>query len=523
LSGKGFYGLAALSGFFVGGTLLTDPQLPTHYLLFLCLVPLWLAWWPESSGRRIFLGGWLTQFIFTLIGFSWISHTVREFSHLSAPVSLLVLVLYAALAHLHIPLAGWIWWKLFFTYPAWVRLLALPLITNLFERVMPMIFDWHLGYAWFFLRWPGFHLADTIGFIGLSAVALLMNAALLGAWLSRRNSLKWIRPLAAGGLLLAMVAGAAKWRESSLVPPNEEIKVMVVQANIGNRLKHLADHGARFREAITEQYLSLTAEGLSNNRAPDFVLWPETSFPGALGEGTPTSLAALQLRNFFREKQMPLLVGAYSEVSDGRLTNALYFLSPEGKHLAAPYAKSLLLPFGEYIPGAEMFPRLKSALPSARDFAAGDGPTVVNLLGRKVGVQICYEGLFDWFSRGLAARGAEVIVNVTNDSWYGKWLQPSQHLYLTFAKAIEVRRPIVRATNTGYSAAITARGEILGVSPLHEEWAHTFTVPFERAPRLTPFVRFGFWLVPFFMTSTLLALFLFAKSRAGRDPAETVS
>ena len=125
------------------------------------------------------------------------------------------------------------------------------------------------------------------------------------------------------------------------------------------------------------------------------MLWPETSFPGMLGEGAPTTLAALQLRKFFQDKQIPLLVGAYGEAPDGRLTNALYFLSPDGKHLAAPYAKSLLLPFGEYIPGAEIFPPLKSALPAARDFAAGDGPTVVNLLGRKVGVQICYEGLFD--------------------------------------------------------------------------------------------------------------------------------
>ena len=510
---KRFYGLAALSGFLVGGTLLTNQSWPTHYFLFICLVPLWLAWWKEKSAREIFLAGWLTQFIFTLIGFSWISHTVREFSHLSAPVSLAVLILYAALANLHVPLAGVVWWKLFSGAPAGVRLLALALLTSLAERSMPMIFDWHLGYAWFFKRWPGFHLSDTIGFIGLSSVALLINAAFLSAWLRRKAGLAWLKPISAAGFLFLLVAGAAHWRESVVPIPDREINVMVVQANIGNRLKHLADHGPRFREAITDSYLEVTAAGLVKGPRPDLVLWPETAFPGALNEGDPASLAALQVRNFIREKNLPLVVGAFGEAGDGRVTNSLYFLSPSGEHLAAPYAKSLLLPFGEYIPGAGIFPQLKAYLPAARDFAAGAGPTVVELLGRRVGVQICYEGLFDWFSRGLADRGAQIIVNATNDSWYGKWLQPSQHHHLTLAKAVEVRRPIVRATNTGYSAAVLATGEIIGISPLHEAWVHTFSVPYVEEPGLTPFVKFGHWLVPSLMFLLLLGLILFRKGR----------
>ncbi|HND84732.1 MAG TPA: nitrilase-related carbon-nitrogen hydrolase [Pseudobdellovibrionaceae bacterium] len=112
-------------------------------------------------------------------------------------------------------------------------------------------------------------------------------------------------------------------------------------------------------------------------------------------------------------------------------------------------------------------------------------------LNIKVGPQICYEGLFPQFSTGLARRGAEVIVNVTNDSWYGYPFEPRQHLYMTFARAVETRLPLVRSTNSGSSGAITAQGKVLLASPTDTHWWGAVEVPLTSKPQLSFYSKFG--------------------------------
>ena len=92
--------------------------------------------------------------------------------------------------------------------------------------------------------------------------------------------------------------------------------------------------------------------------------------------------------------------------------------------------------------------------PHTADFARGDGPQIRRYRGLLLGPQICYEGLFPGFSRKLADQGAQVFVNVTNDSWFGTRAEPYQHLAMTLARGIEFRRPVIRATNTGISTAM---------------------------------------------------------------------
>jgi apolipoprotein N-acyltransferase len=114
--------------------------------------------------------------------------------------------------------------------------------------------------------------------------------------------------------------------------------------------------------------------------------------------------------------------------------------------------------------------------------------------------------LFDWFTRGLADKGAQILVNITNDSWYGTWEQPYQHLYMTLARAVEVRRPLVRATNTGISAVALASGEILPLSPVHQAWQHAYEVPYRIDPERTVFTRWGYLLFPWLLGLGLLGL-----------------
>jgi len=125
------------------------------------------------------------------------------------------------------------------------------------------------------------------------------------------------------------------------------------------------------------------------------------------------------------------------------------------------YSKTILLAFGEYIPGEQIFPEIRDWLPETGHFARGSGPTsLLNWNGYKMGAQICYESLFPGFSRSLAELGAQFIVNATNDSWYGTWQEPYQHMYMTLARGVEFRRPVLRVTNTGVSTVSLLRGNL---------------------------------------------------------------
>ena len=113
-----------------------------------------------------------------------------------------------------------------------------------------------------------------------------------------------------------------------------------------------------------------------------------------------------------------------------------------------------------------------------------------------MGPQICYEGLFPDFSRSLSDQGAQIFVNVTNDSWFGTSAEPYQHLFMTLARGIEFRRPVVRATNTGISAAMRADGTLLDLSPLHTEWTRLYEIPYRKVPHPTFYQEYGYRLVP---------------------------
>ena len=125
----------------------------------------------------------------------------------------------------------------------------------------------------------------------------------------------------------------------------------------------------------------------------------------------------------------------------------------------------------------------------------------------KIGPQVCYESLFPDFSKGLSDIGAQFIVNATNDSWYGTWQEPYQHLYMTLARAVEFRRPVVRVTNTGISTVALASGKVLQQSPLDREWSGLYTVPYQKNPASTFYQR-HFELMPSLLTATFVGLLI---------------
>ena len=494
--------LSLLSGFFIGTSYIPFPP----WAIFFGFVPLLFVWQSSKTLTQVFWSGWICQTALTLIGFNWVAHTIHEFGKMPFWAALIGLFLFASFANLYIPLSG-IAWKFFCRKLQLNAKASVPIALAslaLGESVYPMIFDWNFGYTWLWQKWPAMQTAEWIGFHGLSHFSILSNLAffyVVQDLFCKRNfklkpSTRWIF---AGWIgLFISLNGAGTWLEKRVTDPEAEAQFLITQANIGNAEKHLAKYQYGFMSKILDRYLELTKSRLetldSNEKKPDFILWPETAYQDTLTLDFPKKVLQTRLEQEVRELGIGLITGGYGLRNLRQPTNSLFFINQNGQPLRAQYDKTMLLAFGEYLPGAIWWPKLKTLLPMVADFARGYGPMTVDFNGKKLGPQICYEGLFGWFTRDLANQGAEIIVNVTNDSWYGTWQEPYQHLFMTLARAIEIRRPLVRATNTGISTAILANGQILAQSPLHEEWADILKIPYTRAAPRTLFMGWGYWI-----------------------------
>lgn len=507
--------LSILTGILLGTSYIPFPP----WALFFFFVPLWICWFEEKSKWRIFWTGLLAQLIFNLIGFNWVAYTMHEFGHLPWALAVLILVLFCAIANLYVPIVGLLWFLICkrWSLPPLVKLWMLPLLCAIGVRVSPMIFDWNAGYSWYWADFPAYHLADIFGFLGLDTITLFFNGLIFTAWWMWRESKMWWPTALAMPVLFAVLNLAGMIHGRGWTEADAKLKFLLVQANIENQEKLQAEKGWAFRDVVINRWVDLTVKGVSQGR-PDFAVWPETAFPEVIPTPTLEAGYPLKLKRAITSMGTKLITGGYGRhEGNGRYTNSFFILGENGEWLTKPYHKTILLAFGEYFPLADYFPKLRQWFPEVGDYGRGPGPTVMNVAGVKIGAQICYEGLFDWFSRDLANAGAQVLVNVTNDSWYGKWEQPYQHGYMTFARAVELRRPLVRSTNTGLSSVALASGEVMTQSPLHEPWFHLYEVPYMTNPQPTIFMGWGYWLFPgiLAMGVFVVAAFVF-KSRSER-------
>lgn len=477
------YRLPILAGVLAGTSYIPFPP----WALFFCLVPLWLFVISAKNSKEVFLGAWITQFILSAIGFNWVAHTAVEMGHFSWFYGVLSLIGFCSVAHLYIPISAAVWYWINKHWPlgALSRVLLLATLLAFFTNIFPSMFPWHFGYPWLWVGLPGIQVADWIGFEGLSLVTLLINGLLTLAWIERKNLKTTYRSIGAAVSLFVLVNLVGLIKSENLAPPDASIKVLIVQGNIGNFEKLEAEKGTtQFRPAIIDRYLDLTKQGLAAHPEAEIVIWPETAFPNYIDSEFKTESAVARLRVFLLSAHRPLITGAYSRNAETRVTyNALAAVNSDGELLMDhPYRKTIRLAYGEYVPGAEYFPVFNKIFPNVSTIGVGSGPTVIKLNSWRFGLQICYEGIFTWFSNALAKSGAEVFINVANDSWFGHSFEAYQHLYMTVARAIEFRIPLIRSTNTGITTVGLANGKTLEFSPQNQEWFGLYEVPYRRNP-----------------------------------------
>ena len=518
------YPLPILSGVLVGTSFIPFPP----WALVFCYVPLWFfALKKAKTLKQIFWGGWWTQFTLTLIGFHWIAFTAHEFGFFPWPFAILTLLAFASLMHLYIPfglvLGSWLSQRL--ELKAGASALVFAGILTLGEMFWPSIFVWNLGYPLLWAHSPLAQWADVLGFQGLSFVVYLANAWIF--WLLlKKDRAKSLISVGVAVCLLAILYFGGLRRLEIWKTRDSELKTLVIQANIGNQEKYMAEKGAGFQQFITDEFFDLTRKGLEAHPDSDLVVWPESAFPDFLDNFAASRVYPAQFRKFSQSINKPILVGAFSkdspEIKKRNDYNGLFLFDNKGQILGEPYHKTELLIFGETIPLVETFPILAKYNPGGAGFGRGQGPMLLTLGSGpstvKIGGEICYESLDPQFSAKLSKLGADILVNVTNDSWFswGPNFEPNQNGFMSLARAIEVRRPMVRSTNTGISSAILADGTLLEQSPVGVKWFGQQSIQFRKNAPTTFFAEFGSWLWLLIFVFLVLVLTL-GKNRAQKS------
>ncbi|HJO57913.1 MAG TPA: apolipoprotein N-acyltransferase, partial [Nitrospinaceae bacterium] len=288
----------------------------------------------------------------------------------------------------------------------------------------------------------------------------------LNAWVSRLESPdEWKMSKGVIGvtaLVMGLWLGWGGWalnRTQSQIDSSAKIRVGLAQGNIEQHLKW----NRLYRQATMEFYKELTLQAAQEK--PELIVWPEAAVPFYY---SLDPLGTKYVQDIARASGVPLLFGSpYKENVDGTLLdfNRVFLISPQGDTIDV-YDKMHLVPFGEFVPFRKALFFIEKLVEIIGDFGLGQRATVFDLNGSRLGVSICYEIIFPDLVRLPVKNGAEYLVNITNDAWFGKSAASYQHISMASLRAVENRTPIVRAANTGISGIIDATGEIRNTTEL---------------------------------------------------------
>ncbi len=340
--------------------------------------------------------------------------------------------------------------------------------------------------------------ADLSGVRGLSFLIAAVNGLIADAWLLRGQRAAIAKRLVAAIAIVAAMACYGVWRmRTTEVLPLAP--VAIVQPNIPQEEKWQAENQSRIRVILDE----ITNKRLATHDAR-LILWPEAALPGFIAEHPEWSS---DLRHMARNARTPILFGTldveWHGPGDYDYYNAAMLVDSMGVlNAQPPYRKSFLVPIVERVPFVN--PRWFKGLKYFGGYGRGRNtkPFVVSF--GKVGVLICYESIFPQRSREFRREGANLIVNITNDAWFGKSLAPYQHEAHMALRAIENRVGIVRAANTGISGYIDPLGRIQGETLLDTADSRVYNA--QTTNVLTPYVRIGDWLGSLALLATVAGL-----------------
>jgi len=441
---------------------LAFPTFDLSWLAFAGLAPLLMATRRVAPWRAAWLG-LLSGTVFFTINLFWLTHAMAVYGHIPRILAVGLLTLLAVFLGAYTAAFAGVW--------AWVapksllgQILLPPTLWTALEFVRTYALT---GFPWGFLAYtqagnlPLIQMAAWTGMYGVSWLLVLYNAALTAAL---NRSIPPFRRVMAVIVSTGVVSSLWFLGADRLGLPDggRPFRVAALQGNVPQDMKWLPG----IREDILQRYerLSLDAGGAR----PTLIVWPETAIPYLLALNAPIRGRVEALA---RKTGSQLLVGAVDAelASPPRYFNSAFQVAPD-RGIVAKYDKVHLVPFGEYVPLRPLLGLVDKLTQGAvGDFQAGQDYTVFDLGEARFGVTISYEVYFPGQVRRYIQRGADFLVNITNDAWYGRTAAPYQHLAMAVFRAVENNAYLVRAANTGISAVVHPTGRVLAASDLFEE------------------------------------------------------
>ena len=432
------------------------PGIDIWPLAFVAVVPLRIALRGQTPRRALFIG-WTTGFWVTMIGFYWLLEMLKAFSGFGLPLCLLFMAILCAYQGGRLALWGWLSARI--ETMGWPEPLGFTLAFATSELVFPLLFPWYFGAT--VHQVPALTQIAEIGNPILVGVVLVSaNLAISEVILNRtdRRPFRWklIAAWAAAPVAAAIYGAIRIPQVDAMVAAAPKAKAAVIQGNMSLKGKR------EDRQEGLRRHLKLS-EAAKQKGPLDLIVWSETSVAGAMEEDQAFDYYKSQITRRF---DTPMIFGGvlYEEVEGPRkyrLFNAALASDRDGE-IVGRFDKQYLLAFGEYIPLGDLFPIVYEWSPHSGRFSPGPNVTPVEIGGHGIAILICYEDIIPGFTNDVVQSGkTELLVNVTNDAWFGDTTEPWIHMALSKFRAIEHRRYLMRANNSGISAFVDPVGRMV--------------------------------------------------------------
>ncbi len=440
------------------------PKADLHLFVWVAVVPLLLVA-SRANPWAALRYGFLFGMVFRAGNLYWVVYAMTEHGGLSLPVAILgagLLMAYLAA-----------YWGLFAMVVQQVGLRArtAPFVIAGCWTGLEYFQSWFMtGFPWTPLGYAAgrttllIQVAGIAGLFGLTFLSILVNASVAG-WLQHGSKVRWAA--AATAALMLAASGYGGWTLWSARPSADMLTVGLVQGNVSQDSKW--DVGAR-RE-ILGRHVELSRQAAA--QGAQLVFWPESSWPDPYGIERDAT-AYDQVSRVAMEHAIRIIVGTV-RVTEGdngyEVANAAVLLGSDGG-VDGAYEKIHLVPFGEYLPFRSVLRGLGPLVQAVGAMRAGEPDQPLLGAGHAAlppfGMSICYEIIFPGMARRQVGSGARFLATITNDAWYGTTAGPYQHFAMARMRAVENRRWLVRAANTGISGVVDPWGRVVAATGLEE-------------------------------------------------------
>jgi apolipoprotein N-acyltransferase len=502
-------GIALTAGF---------PGVGFSYAAWIAFVFLFYAM-QDLSARQSFVLGLVAGFVHFATLLYWLVGTMHVYGYL--PIWLSTMVFLLLVFYLALYMAVFLWLVRLFCFKPLVLMILAPALWVCLEYLRTFLIT---GFPWGLLGYTQYkhlylmQIADILGVYGMSFVIVFANVVIYFlllyvkglCWQAEKVSKKLlvvsISLLVAVSVLIWSYGHIRLKFVDKMIAESETIKIALIQGNIEQTDKW----DLEYRKDIISTYFRLSDQAMAYH--PDLIVWPETATPFYFKYNKKLTDMVLQ---GIRSADTYFLIGSPSvefAKPEDRYYNSAYLITPQGE-IAGRYDKTHLVPFGEYVPLKKWLPFINHMVAQVGGFKSGPAGHTLKWGPADIGVQICYEVIFPQLASQMVANNSEIIVNITNDAWFGETGAPYQHFSMAVFRAVENRRSLVRAANTGISGFIDPAGRVLEASSLFKEDAMVRSVPVIRN-YISFYTRYGdLPVLMSFIATMIIVMIGFKKGR----------